>query len=128
LKKTTKKTRIHNEKARGKLIPKILIKRVFARLYSIFENQLKGLGVSASPKISAVYNDSNKQKTKQILELIEKPDDKILASEINKILNSGEEERILEITGILEDSVMIIIRSIQREFDKFLKNIKKLGE
>jgi len=85
---------------------------------------LKALGVS----ISAVYNESNKVKTKQILELIEKQNDKVLSGEINKILNSGEEERILETTGILEDSVMIIIRAIQREFDKFLKNIKKLGE
>ncbi len=128
LKEGNEKIRIDNGKKRGTLIPKILIKRVFARLYSIFENQLKALGISASPKISAVYNESNKEKTKQILELIEKQEDKILHSEINKILNSGEEERILKTTGILEDSIMIIIRSIQREFDKFLKNIKKLGE
>jgi len=128
LEKGNTKLDIDNDKKRGHLIPKILIKRVFARLYSIFENQLKALGVSASPKISAVYNESNKTKTSQILELIERQEDKILNSEINKILNSGEEERILETTGILEDSIMIIIRSIKREFDKFLKNIRKLGE
>lgn len=128
LEEGNEKIRIDNGKKRGHLIPKILIERVFARLYSIFQNQLKALGISASPKISAVYNESNKTKTSQILELIEREEDKILHSEINKILNSGEEERILKTTGILEDSIMIIIRSIQREFNKFLKNIKKLEE
>ncbi len=128
LEEGNEKIRIDNGKKRGTLIPKKLLQKVFARLYSIHENQLKALGISASPKISAVYNESNKEKTKQILELIEKQNDKILSSEVNKILNSGEEERILKTTGILEDSIMIIIRSIKREFDKFLKNIKKLGE
>ena len=111
LEEGNEKIRIDNGKKRRTLIPKILIKRVIARLYSIFENQLKALGISASPKISAVYNESNKEKTIQILELLEKQDDKILHSEINKVLNSGEEERILKsVYGAFKVSVEELLK------------------
>lgn len=122
------KLRIDNEKKRGSLIPKILIERVFSRLYSIDENQFKALGINVSPKISAVYNSANTDKTKLILGLIKKESDIELKKEINKILNAGEPDRILEMNKILEDATGGILSAIKREFDKFLKNIKKLEE
>jgi hypothetical protein len=128
LEEGNEKLRIDNEKKRGNLIPKILIKRVFSRLFSIHENQFKSLGVKITPAISAVYNDSNQQKTLEILESIGKEKDKALKSEIGKILESGEPDRILKTNGIIEDATSQILKAVQREFEKFLKNIKELGK
>jgi hypothetical protein len=122
------KVRIDNEKKRGALIPKILIQRVFSRLYSIDENQFKSLGINVSPKISSVYNSENNKKTREILTLLEKEKDAGLKKEINKILNAGESQRILEMNRILEDATGGILVAVKRELDKFLKNIEKLKE
>lgn len=119
---------VATDKKRGILIPVILIKRVFGRLHSIDENQFKTLGVSASPEISAIYNNANETKTKQILELFGKEKDKNLKKSISKILNAKEAERILEMTGVLENKASEILKAIKREIDKFLKNIERLKE
>lgn len=128
LKESVEKLRIDNEKKRGSLIPKRLIKLVFGKLYSIDSNQFKTLGVSASPEISDVYNEENDQKTEEILKLFGKEEDKNLKKNISKILNSGEEARMLKTSNVLEDKTSKILKSIKRIFDDFLKNIKKLEE
>lgn len=128
LKEDIEKVRIDNERKRGALFPKVLIKRVFGRLHSIDENQFKILGTSVSPGISAIYNKANTEKTKQILSLFKKEDDKELKKEINKILNIGETDRILEMTNLLEDKTNGILKAIKREIDKFLKNLDRLKE
>lgn len=128
IREVTEKYRIDNEKRRGELIPKNLIKKVFARFYSIDANQFKTLGIKVSPGISSLYNSSNTEKTKNILELIGKKSDRELKKEINKILNSGESERILQMNRILEDGTGIVLGAIHRESEKFLKNIEKLKE
>ena len=125
---TVEKLRIDNEKKRGETIPKILIKRYITRLHSIDENQFKTLGINVSPKISAVYNSSNTDKIKSILELIGKKSDNSLKKELNKILNKDEPERILEMNQILEDGTGIILKAVHRESEKFLKNIERLKE
>jgi hypothetical protein len=121
----TEEIRIKNSIKRGDLVEKKLIKKVFDRLYSIDQQQVKPLGVNVSPKISAVYNIGNTEKTLQILELIKKQDDPELKSEIGRILNAGEPDRINEINQIVEDATGNVLENVQREINKFLENIEK---
>jgi len=115
---------IKNAIKRGDLVEKKLIKKVFDRLYSIDQQQLKPLGVNVSPKISAVYNVGNTEKTLQILELI-KSEDPELKNEIGRILNAGEPDRINEMNQILEDAIGVVLENVQREIAKFLESIEK---
>ena len=121
----TEEIRIKNSIKRGDLVEKKLIKKVFDRLYSIDQQQLKPLGVNVSPKISAVYNIGNTEKTLQILELIKKQEDPELKSEIGRILNAGEPDRINEINQIVEDATGNVLENVQREINKFLESIEK---
>ncbi len=123
LREDIQKVKIDNDKKRGALIPLILIKRVFNKLYSIDENQFKTLGINAAPKISTIYNSSNSEKVKSILELLEKENDSGIKKEINNILNQGESDRVIEVNKILEKATFGILKSIKREIDKFLKNV-----
>lgn len=116
------KIKIDNDKKRGDLIPKILIKRLFSKLYSIDENQFKNLGVNVSPKISSIYNSSNAEKTSIIMALIDRKDEE-LKKDISKILNSGESDRILKVNSALEDATNGILLNIQRAIDMFLRQI-----
>jgi len=121
----TEEIRIKNSIKRGDLVEKKLIKKVFDRLYSIDQQQLKPLGVNVSPKISAVYNIGNTEKTLQILELIKKQEDPELKSEIGRILNAGEPDRINDINQIVEDATGNVLENVQREINKFLESIEK---
>lgn len=118
--------KIKNQQKRADLVSKKLAVKVFNRFYGIHENQLKTLGISASPKISAIYNKSNSVKTNELLKFLEKEDDKDLKSEIIKILNSEESDRINSVNQTLEDSIGLILKSIQIEIDKFLKHTNDL--
>lgn len=125
LKKQIEEIEIKNEIKRGELIEKKLLKRFFARMYSIDENQLKSIGIKVTPEISEIYNEENDAKTKEILKLIKKEKDKSLGQEIKKILNAGEPDRMLKTTKALENTTGTILKAIKREIDKFLLRLKK---
>ena len=118
--------RIKNQIKRADLVQKKTVIKVFNRFYGIHETQLKSIGINAGPKISTVYNKSNAVKTSEILKLLEREDDKSLRTELTKVLNSGESERINSMNQILEDATGSILKSIQIEIDKFLKHVEEL--
>ena len=118
--------RIKNQIKRADLVQKKTAIKVFNRFYGIHETQLKSIGINAGPKISTVYNKSNAVKISEILKLLEKEDDKSLRTELTKVLNSGESERINSMNQILEDATGSILKSIQIEIDKFLKHVEEL--
>lgn len=126
--------RIKNQQSRGDLIEKLLIKKLFGKMYEIDQNEFKTINVSITPKISAVYNAANTTKTKDIIELITAETDikaskiKNLKSEINKTLEAGEPDRILEMNKILEDATGKILENIQREVDNFINMIEEKSE
>lgn len=120
--------KIKNQQKRADLIPKKLVVTVFNRIYSIDENQLKPIGVNVMPKISSVYNESNSVKAKELLEYLGKEDDKNLKSEILKILNANEDDRINECNQILEDEIGSVLKNIKREIEKLFKNMDRLGK
>ena len=134
LEEQIEKLKIENQQKRGDLIEKILIKKLFGRMYEIDQNQFKTINVSITPKISAAYNAANTSKSKAIIELIKeecdvKPDRlKELKSEINKTLEAGEPDRILEMNKILEDATGVILENIQRQIDEFINMIEEEGE
>ena len=114
---------IKNAIKRGDLVEKKLIKKVFDRIYSIDQQQLKPMGFNVSPKISAVYNSANAEKSIQIMELI-KSEDSELKAEIGRILNAGEPDRINEMNQIIEDATGVVLENVQREITKFLETIE----
>jgi len=118
--------RIKNQIKRADLVQKKIVIKVFNRFYGIHETQFKSLGVNGGPKISSIYNKSNSVKTEEILKLLDKSEDKNLKSDIKKILNSGEPERINQMNQTLEDATGSILKSIQIEVDKFLKHVEEL--
>lgn len=126
--------RIKNQQSRGDLIEKFQVKKLFGKMYEIDQNEFKTINVSITPKISAVYNTANTTKTKDIIELITAETDikaskiKNLKSEINKTLEAGEPDRILEMNKILEDATGKILENIQREIDGFINMIEEKGE
>jgi len=124
IKEQTEEVRIRNSIKRGDLISKKLVKRAFDRLYSIDENQLKSLGVNASPKISTVYASVNAEKALEICAELNKQGDDETKNNIIKILSSGDSDRIAEINQILEDEIGGVLLSIQREIEKFFKEIR----
>ena len=117
---------IKNQIKRADLVQKKTVIKVFNRFYGIHETQLKSIGINAGPKISTVYNKSNAVKTFEILKLLEREDDKPLRTELTKVMNSGESERINSMNQILEDATGSILKSIQIEIDKFLKHVEEL--
>lgn len=125
IREQTEEIRLKIAIKRGDLVEKKLIKKVFDRIYAVDQTQFKPLGVSISPKISAVYNTGNAEKVLQILEAIGKPDDSELKAEIRKILNAGEPDRINEMNQIIEDATGVVLANIQREIDKFLEAVEK---
>jgi hypothetical protein len=119
------KLRIANRQNRGKLIDKRIVKKVFDRLHTIDQNQLKTLGVTASPKISSVYNDGNKIKADRLIKELLKYGTLTTTSILN-ILNQGEDDRINQANQILEDAIGDILVAIQKEINKFIKYTDEL--
>lgn len=124
LQEQIKDLELKNEIKRKDLIDKKLTVMVFNKIYGIHESQFKSLGVSATPKISAIYNDANTEKTNEILELFDKTNDDEFKLEINKILSSGEEIIKTKSNEVFEDATMSILKNIQREIEKFLKTVE----
>lgn len=128
------KVRIFNQQARGDLIDKELVKKLFGKMYEIDQNQFKTINVSITPKISAAYNSANTNKTNDIIELIKSETElspeksKNFKTEINKILESGEPDRILEMNKILENTTGKILENIQREVEEFIKMVENKGD
>lgn len=128
LKETIEKLKIDNNKKRGDYIPKVLIVNFFNQLYAIDENQIKTLDVNIAPKISTMNNEANSEKTKKILELMDKKKDKELKKKINQILSSGEPERKKRLSEICEDATSKILKNIQREIDSALDNFERMAK
>lgn len=118
--------KIKNQIKRSDLVQKKVAIKVFNKFYSIHENQLKTLGINIGPDISSIYNKSNAIKTEEIAKHLDRSEDKLLKAEINKILNSGEPERINDMNQVFEDATGSILKSIQIEIDKFLKHVEEL--
>jgi len=116
--------RIKNQQKRGNLVPKNIIVKVFNRIYNIDEAQFKGMGVNVSPKISAVYNESNNDKADEILKYFDESGTHPDKDHLIKLLNSGEPLRINDMNQILEDATGAILKGIQREITKFLNMIE----
>lgn len=121
------KLRIDNWDNRMELIPRIMVKKLLSQLYTIDENQLKPIGHVIGPKISVIYNDSNQQKTLEIIELLG-VDKKKFAPEINKILHSGEPDRIQSMTSIIEDEMIISLKAIKQKIDMFIRGLHPTTE
>lgn len=117
--------KIQNEKSRGELIYREFVEKTMSQLFSIHENQFKTLGVNLSPKISEIYSKQNEEKALDIMELFECKD-KNKKTDIVKILNQGEAERVTELNNASEDSTMKILKNIKRLFDNFLKKLDEL--
>lgn len=118
--------RIKNQIKRADLVQKKTVIKVFNKFYGIHETQFKSLGINAGPKISSIYNKANSIKTAEILKLLDRSDDKLLKSDITKIMNSGESENINNMNQTFEDLTGSILKSIQIEIDKFLKHVEDL--
>lgn len=116
--------KIKNQQKRGALIPKNLVVRIFNKIYAIDEDMLKPIGVDISPKISAIYNSANAAKTTEILKYFKSESSALAKSEIQKILNANEPDRITEMNQVIEDSIGHALSSIKREVDKFLDRIE----
>jgi len=128
IKQQIEKLEIENGMKRGTLIRKDLVIYAFSRLYHIDENQFKALNIRSSPKLSAVVSEENEIKVIEILKFLDRTADKNAKLEILKILNSGQTEREVKFTQIIEDDTGSILLNIQAVFDEFLKKTELEGK
>ena len=76
--------RVKTDKERGVLIPRETVKRVFSRLYQIYVNQWRTLGMNIAPEIASVIGSDD---TKHILKIND-----IVEREVFKILRQVKKE------------------------------------
>lgn len=124
IKQQTEQFRIKNEQIRGNLIEKRLVEILFGKIYQIDEDQFKQAGVDISKRSLAIFNSRNKQKAKDLIQMIQEKDD-IKLKNIESILNSDLEPMKIDLISMFEDIATGVLNSVRREIDMFLAGMEE---